>query len=30
MKTGEVDTGMLPIYTQRVTWMLQQALHTPT
>jgi serine protease Do len=29
MKTGEVNTGMLPIYTQRITWMLEQALHTP-
>jgi serine protease Do len=29
MKTGEVNAGMLPIYTQRVTWMLEQALHTP-
>jgi serine protease Do len=30
MKTGEVNTGMLPIYTQRVTWMLEQALHAPS
>lgn len=29
MKTGEVNTGMLPIFTQRITWMLEQALHTP-
>ena len=29
MKTGEVGAGMLPIYTQQVTWMLEQALDTP-
>jgi serine protease Do len=29
MKTGEVRAGMLPIHTQQVTWMLQQALDTP-
>jgi len=29
MKTGEVKAGMLPIHTQQVTWMLQQALDTP-
>jgi len=26
MKTGEIRVGMLPIHTQQVTWMLQQAL----
>jgi serine protease Do len=30
MKTGEVRAGMLPIHTQPVTWMLQQALGAPT
>jgi S1-C subfamily serine protease len=29
MTTGEVRAGMLPIHTQPVTWMLQQALETP-
>ncbi|WP_428493504.1 trypsin-like peptidase domain-containing protein [Rhodopila sp.] len=29
MKTGEIDAGMLPIYTQQVTWMLKQALNAP-
>jgi serine protease Do len=29
MKTGEVRAGMLPIHTQEVTWMLQQALGAP-
>jgi serine protease Do len=29
MKTGEVKAGMLPIHTQPVTWMLQQALDAP-
>ena len=29
MKNGEVRAGMLPIYTQQVTWMLEQALDTP-
>jgi serine protease Do len=29
MKTGHVGAGMLPIHTQPVTWMLQQALDTP-
>jgi serine protease Do len=29
MKTGEVKAGMLPIHTQQVTWMLQQALGAP-
>jgi len=29
MQTGEVRAGMLPIHTQQVTWMLQQALDTP-
>jgi serine protease Do len=29
MKTGHINAGMLPIHTQEVTWMLQQALHTP-
>ncbi len=29
MKTGEIDAGMLPIHTQQVTWMLEQALGTP-
>jgi serine protease Do len=28
MKTGEVRAGMLPIHTQQVTWMLEQALDT--
>ena len=30
MKTGEIRAGMLPIHTQQVTWMLQQALGAPT
>jgi serine protease Do len=29
MQTGQIKAGMLPIYTQQVTWMLQQALDTP-
>ena len=29
MRAGEVSAGMLPIHTQAVTWMLQQALDTP-
>jgi serine protease Do len=29
IKTGEVRAGMLPIHTQAVTWMLQQALGLP-
>lgn len=29
MKTGEVKAGMLPIHTEAVTWMLQQALEAP-
>jgi serine protease Do len=29
MKTGEIRAGMLPIHTQEVTWMLQQALEVP-
>ena len=29
MKTGEIKVGMLPIHTQQVTWMLQQALEAP-
>jgi serine protease Do len=29
MKIGEVKAGMLPIHTQQVSWMLQQALDTP-
>jgi serine protease Do len=29
MKTGKIDAGMLPIHTQQVTWMLQQALSAP-
>jgi serine protease Do len=29
IKTGKIDAGMLPIHTQAVTWMLQQALQTP-
>ena len=29
MQTGEIDAGMLPIYTQQVTWMLKQALDAP-
>ncbi|MGA3003812.1 MAG: trypsin-like peptidase domain-containing protein [Acetobacteraceae bacterium] len=29
MKRGEIDAGMLPIHTQQVTWMLQQALSAP-
>jgi serine protease Do len=29
MKTGEVRAGMLPIHTQQVSWMLQQAFEAP-
>ncbi|MDR3530142.1 MAG: trypsin-like peptidase domain-containing protein [Rhodopila sp.] len=29
MKTGEIRAGMLPIDTQQVSWMLEQALGTP-
>jgi serine protease Do len=29
MATGEIKAGMLPIRTQQVTWMIQQALGTP-
>jgi serine protease Do len=29
MKNGRIDAGMLPIRTQQVTWMLQQALSAP-
>jgi serine protease Do len=29
MRTGEVKAGMLPVYTQQVSWMLQQALKAP-
>lgn len=29
MKTGKIGAGMLPIHTQQVTWMLQQALSAP-
>ncbi len=29
MKNGKIDAGMLPIHTQQVTWMLQQALSAP-
>jgi serine protease Do len=29
MKTGKIAAGMLPIHTQQVTWMLQQALSAP-
>jgi serine protease Do len=29
MKTGKIGAGMLPIHTEGVTWMLQQALNTP-
>ena len=29
MKTGMITAGMLPIHTQPVTWMLQQALGAP-
>lgn len=29
MKTGKIDAGMLPIHTQQVNWMLEQALGTP-
>jgi len=29
MKTGEIKAGMLPIHTQQVSWMLQQALGAP-
>jgi serine protease Do len=29
MTTGQVNAGMLPIRTQQVTWMIQQAIGTP-
>lgn len=29
MKTGDIKAGMLPIYTQQVTWMLKLALDAP-
>ncbi len=29
MRTGQVQAGMLPVYTQQVSWMLQQALKAP-
>jgi len=29
MKNGEIRAGMLPIHTQEVTWVLQQALQVP-
>ncbi len=29
MKFGKINAGMLPIHTQQVTWMLQQALSAP-
>lgn len=29
MQTGKISAGMLPIHTQEVTWMLQQALAAP-
>ncbi len=29
IKTGEIKAGMLPIYTQQVSWMLQQAMDAP-
>ena len=29
MKTSEIKVGMLPIHTQQVTWVLQQALDAP-
>src|ERR1700722_7401255 len=29
MKTGKIDGSMLPIHTQQMTWMLQQALGAP-
>ena len=29
MKTGQIRAGMLPIYTQQVNWMLEQALGAP-
>jgi serine protease Do len=29
MRNGKINAGMLPIHTQAVTWMLQQALNTP-
>ena len=29
IKTGEIKAGMLPIYTQQVTWMLKLALDAP-
>jgi serine protease Do len=29
MKFGKINAGMLPIHTQQVTWMLQQALKAP-
>jgi serine protease Do len=30
MKTGEIRAGMLPIHTQQVSWMLEQALGAPS
>ena len=29
MQTGQVNAGMLPLHTQQMTWMLEQALGTP-
>jgi serine protease Do len=29
MKTGDIEAGMLPVYTQQVTWMLKLALDAP-
>jgi serine protease Do len=29
MRTGQVQAGMLPVYTQQVNWMLQQAFKAP-
>jgi serine protease Do len=29
MKSGNINAGRLPVHAQPVTWMLQQALHTP-
>ncbi len=29
MKTGRIDVGMLPVHTQEVTWMLEQAFGVP-
>jgi serine protease Do len=29
MKTGDIKVGMLPIHTQPITWMLEQALEAP-